>query len=613
MFSPLELVLNVAKPNTEEKFITDNLINFFNLKLNNELMSQNASVFAKTKKIIEYLNFIRFEYSLNGLQSTSSGKSIKNKYQLLTHDRISNFSIILQTSNTLNRIDKTEQNNPHNNLNSTNWSYHYKVEMNDEYGRAIARQLFFKLINVQNRTVQFPLCCRSNWQTPSQLLLNSSQLSASNTTQSTSLLSAQTATCNNKYIIRLNINCKNYDLMLFFYRLLFDKCPNFSKKDFSLFVLVQATRESQIEFQLSLKHDSNVQIAKLANYYLVYNIADRATFENVVRLLDEFVEEVVKDRVYSVLDPDQNRIYLIDSSNKSPMYSLGNSFSHMKTIGLADKYFSNLLSGESTKMNDFKSESIFQQQQQQMPHQPLTYSPNSNASSSGSGSETNSFDSGRWSCSSSNGSTSTNMNNLIRSSLNRKLTEFSKPARRQQESSENFKSSGAKKLLNRVNNRANKSTSSQNQSSLLLKASDLNGDQTIYNQNRLNLNRNEFLRVNEKLADLELNELMRKANGNSMCALNALKYNNFIHLNDEISTSRLSRNHRPMSTLHFNHKRQSEMKSPIVEDALIDYNKRCRSALNEPILTFNQNVCDIESIKSKHFNSIKLNNFDLFK
>jgi hypothetical protein len=601
MFSPLELVLNVAKPNTEEKFITENLINFFDLKLNSELMSQNAPVFAKTKKIIEYLNFIRFEYSLDSLQSTLSAKNMKSKNSSLAQDRISNFSIILQTSNTLNRIDSIEQNSGQNDSKSANWSYHYKVEMNDEYGRPIARQLFFKLnssdIHLNKGAVQFPLCCRSNWQAPGQLLLNPSSSRTSHIMQNGSLLSTQTVANNNKYIIRLNINCKNYDLMLFFYRLLFDKCPNFSKKDFSLFILVQATRESQIEFQLSLKHDSNVQIAKLNNYYLVYNIADRFTFENVVRLLAEFVEEIVKDRVYSVLDPDQNRIYLIDSSNKSPMYSFGNSFSHMKTIGLADKYFSNLLSEESQKKNDFKSDSTHQHQA--LPHQLLSYSPNSNASSSGSGSETNSFDSGRWSCSSSsNGSSLANMNNLIRSSINHKYAEFSKTTQRKPESTENVKSSGAKKLLNRVNNRTNKLLNAQNQSNLLLKANEWREEQEHRKENISNLNRNGFLRVNDNQADLELNELMRKANSNSMHALNALKYKNFINLSDETNTSRWCRNtnvNRPMSTVHFDHKSQSPVK-----DALIDYNKRCRSALNEPIFVLNHNERDIESLKSKH-------------
>lgn len=231
-----------------------------------------------------------------------------------------------------------------------------------------------------------------------------------------------------KYIVRLNINCQNYDLMLFFYRLLFEKCPNYSKKDFSLFILSQHryplcenTSNSEqsgksnnnnndemiVEFQLSLKHDESCvrAIEKLPSTYLVFNVDERRTFDNIVHLLDGFVEPIVYGKIYSVLDPDRNRVFIVDRSSSSSLSSSTGlvvdtttkleecaSSPSAETIGLADKYYSlfnnwsHLLSPKSKQ-------------------QPNSYSPNSNCSSCSS-SETSSFDSGKdsgnWSGSNSN-------------------------------------------------------------------------------------------------------------------------------------------------------------------------------------------------------------------
>ena len=122
--------------------------------------------------------------------------------------------------------------------------------------------------------------------------------------------------------------------MIFFYRLLFDKCKNFSKKDFSVFILNQ---DENVEMQLSLKQHnlSRVNVENFKNTKLVYNVMSREVFENILRLLDGFVEEIVKNKVYTVLDPDRNRVILIDCSTRKKMTETG--------LGLGDVYFSSLL------------------------------------------------------------------------------------------------------------------------------------------------------------------------------------------------------------------------------------------------------------------------------
>lgn len=212
------------------------------------------------------------------------------------------------------------------------WSYHYKVELTDPLGKPIARQLFYKL-----NTPQLPiLFSRSNWSSPytNQLKLNNNLI---------------------KYIIRLNINCRNFEMMLFFYRILFNKCANYSKKDFSLFVLkkiLSITDNTEFEYQLSLKqHDSSsILVDDSAKSSLLYKIDDRATFEYICRLLAGYLIEQVKDRVYLVQDPDGNRIYLIDSLVDSHV-----SITLFNSIGLAEKYFTNIWAKFNSSSSSFNS------------------------------------------------------------------------------------------------------------------------------------------------------------------------------------------------------------------------------------------------------------------
>jgi hypothetical protein len=162
--------------------------------------------------------------------------------------------------------------------------------------------------------------------------------------------------------------------MLFFYRLLFAKYPNYSKPNFTLFVLQQNDHKFKIlnemsslvkpqveeetmfvDFQFSLKHDPNVSVESSA-MTLVHNVYDPAIFTNLVGLFDGFIEEIVKNKVYSIFDPDQNRIFIVnksvvgncsssgdDSSSSSSSIALEETVApgcaHIfNTAGLGDKY-----------------------------------------------------------------------------------------------------------------------------------------------------------------------------------------------------------------------------------------------------------------------------------
>ena len=146
-----------------------------------------------------------------------------------------------------------------------------------------------------------------------------------------------------KYIIRLNINCVHYDSMLYFYRLLFSKCCNYSKQHFCLFVLKTTRLEDQqqpnssvsIEYQLSLKYDPTVIVEASRNSSLILQINDRQAFENIINVLQKYVSELVKYKIYSIQDPDKNQIILVDTSVRFsiPIEFIANS------VGLSENYF----------------------------------------------------------------------------------------------------------------------------------------------------------------------------------------------------------------------------------------------------------------------------------
>ena len=112
-----------------------------------------------------------------------------------------------------------------------------------------------------------------------------------------------------------------------FYRLLFDKYANYTKKNFSVFILTNQSKKANqdelsddedatVEFQLSLKFDPKLCPYVLNNKVnLIYCVKSRDLFENVISLLHGLIKEIIPDRMYSTYDPDGNQVYLIDSSS----------------------------------------------------------------------------------------------------------------------------------------------------------------------------------------------------------------------------------------------------------------------------------------------------------
>jgi hypothetical protein len=345
---PIELCLSLDPNLNEDVYMSQNVVQFFNLAVNQSDTDEKVSKVSaqKAKQIINGLNFIRFNYSsvktVNDPPKVSNLSDTNNGLKL-----VPNFSLILLTN-----IPSTASSL---NLNSNgidaslhkNWSYKYKVELNDEHGRTLARQLFYKL-NKTNHLNNFPLCCNTNWTSP---------------------LSVQKKITNKqKCIIRLNLNCKNYDLMLFFYRLLFSKYQNYSKKNFTLFILNQSEHKIRtddgeeesitIEFQLSLKNDPNIVVDVNSDSKqptsLVYNVESRESFVHMRAIFEGFCEEIVKNKVYLVRDPDQNKIYLnlISKNNNNP------SSLFVNTVGLGDKYNESIMLLLRAKNNYYSNYSL---------------------------------------------------------------------------------------------------------------------------------------------------------------------------------------------------------------------------------------------------------------
>lgn len=316
---PIELMLNTA--HEDEILLSKNVIQFYNLDSQSSgkrgKKSHQINSMFKCNKIIEYLNFVRLNKNMTE-EGSSNDQSSPLGFNKIP---VSTFSLILLANNK-NNITETV-NDSYENYDA--WSYHYKVELNDELGRILARQLFYSM-----NASRFPLCCNSNWTTPT---------------------SSNKSTSPTKYIIRLNINCQNFDLMLFFYRLLLVKYPNYSKKNFTMFVLLQdeyTTSQGEtmlVEFQLSLKYDPDVRVDKQsASSSLVYNMYDQTAFSNLLGLLDGFLEEIVYNKVYSVTDPDSNRIYLVNRS--SPVMP-----KFMQTVGLGERYMTSIYTSLDHQLN----------------------------------------------------------------------------------------------------------------------------------------------------------------------------------------------------------------------------------------------------------------------
>jgi hypothetical protein len=348
---PIQLLFKLDQ--YEKLNLVKNLTNFFNLTDKNK------------ESLLEKFNFIQFS-NIKNLQIDNQNQNLNenNTNQLLNTP---SYSFILFTiNNNNNNIIKDES--------KSDFKYHHKVELKDEREQVAARQIFYEL------SKNLPLFCKTNW-------IPTNILTITNTNIKTE----------SKYIIRLNINCKNYDLMLMFYRLLFDKYPNFSKKNFSVFILTNEEEEnedeSNIEFQFSLKYDENLKPYVLNDKVIfIYCVKSRDLFENAISLLNGLTYEILPNKIYSIYDPDGNQIYLIDSSL--------NNKNVLNTTRFTDYLNSdnNLVGSSLTSLSSMVSSS---NNKSQSPVDSFFSSPNSNSSSVNSTTATNrvSFkeDSGRCS------------------------------------------------------------------------------------------------------------------------------------------------------------------------------------------------------------------------
>lgn len=176
-FRPLDFVigLNPALGNNQEEKITQSLLEFFKLTLKSNEIGKPVlrSDWLKTRKIIDALNFIRFAPStaLPNVDSSrdfaptswnpspvssrssarsdrllSSSSSASSAVASVSNDgrlAIPCFSLVLLTNSPSTCRPLTDQDTDQ--TDSTDWYYHYKIELNDDRGKPIARQvrLFF--------------------------------------------------------------------------------------------------------------------------------------------------------------------------------------------------------------------------------------------------------------------------------------------------------------------------------------------------------------------------------------------------------------------------------------------------------------------------------------
>lgn len=172
---PLELVIGLNQSSSDnnasqqDEFITKNILEFFNLSLSNEANnSRSNSGWLKTKKIVDALNFIRFSSAptipasnsssltlspFSSSSPTSSRNSDRSDRLLSSSSSASSqqndakislpcFSLVLLTNSPSTcrpLVDKESGLN--GDSGSNNWYYHYKIELNDDRGKPIARQV----------------------------------------------------------------------------------------------------------------------------------------------------------------------------------------------------------------------------------------------------------------------------------------------------------------------------------------------------------------------------------------------------------------------------------------------------------------------------------------
>ncbi|CAF3408777.1 unnamed protein product [Rotaria sp. Silwood1] len=184
------------------------------------------------------------------------------------------------------------------------WNFHHKIELLDEYKQIIARQDYYELSHL------LPLWSISH------------------------------IPYNRHIIIRFNIFTKNFDLMLKFYKHLFQRKPDSSKTGFVLFNLSSSSSSSssinnKLLYQFSIKYSPSIQS---------YTISQGAYLKFRLNNLNYFIHEytsklfTINKYEYYIYDPDGNLLHLYlqnISSNAKECISL-KSLMHTNDSGFGD-------------------------------------------------------------------------------------------------------------------------------------------------------------------------------------------------------------------------------------------------------------------------------------
>lgn len=132
---PLSLLISV-KDKTELDYTTRNILNFYNLfdstVISGEHYLNNLVEKESNKSIVKHLNFIRLNNNYS--PPTRVGQSQPN-LTVTDQAEIPSFSCILITNNSI--ISTTGKQNNLSQLNRNDWSYHHKVDLNDQNGKVV--------------------------------------------------------------------------------------------------------------------------------------------------------------------------------------------------------------------------------------------------------------------------------------------------------------------------------------------------------------------------------------------------------------------------------------------------------------------------------------------
>ncbi|CAF0791401.1 unnamed protein product [Adineta steineri] len=180
------------------------------------------------------------------------------------------------------------------------WNFHHKIELLDEYRKIIARQDYYEL------------------------------------SHSLPLWSISHIPNNRNIIIRFNIFTKNFDIMVNFYKHLFQRNPDSSKSGFVLFNLSSISIHNKLHYQLSIKYSPSIES---------YTISQGAYLKFRLNNLNHFIHEytsklfTINKSEYYIYDPDGNLLHLylrnnISSNMKECISS--KSFIHTNDSGFGD-------------------------------------------------------------------------------------------------------------------------------------------------------------------------------------------------------------------------------------------------------------------------------------